>query len=168
MPALYKGMANLLLTASPTDAVKIKSAMDRAYRAANVQIPPTSKAWDAHRSYEKRLLKIAAKSTLFAPAKATPGRTSGAMSDSGGELSEDDDGLPARGERILPTPVRAGQKRDRAEAAAGEEEQEEDVSMMAPASDGGLELDVEMPASDADSLQLDEEEIASVAKRRKV
>ncbi|KAJ1023453.1 hypothetical protein NDA16_003070 [Ustilago loliicola] len=48
MPALYKGMANLLITATPTDAVKIKSAMDRAYRAANVQIPPTSKAWDAH------------------------------------------------------------------------------------------------------------------------
>ncbi|GAC93151.1 potential nuclear cohesin complex subunit fragment [Pseudozyma hubeiensis SY62] len=169
MPALYKGMANLLLTASPTDAVKIKSAMDRAYRAANVQIPPTSKAWDAHRSYEKRLLKIAAKSTLFAPAKATPGRTAGALSDSGGELSEDDDGLPARGERILPTPVRAGQKRDRAEAAAGEEEEEEDVSIMAPASDAGLELDVEMAASDADSLQLEEEEeIASVAKRRKV
>ncbi|KAJ9480177.1 Cohesin subunit SCC3 [Pseudozyma hubeiensis] len=168
MPALYKGMANLLLTASPTDAVKIKSAMDRAFRAANVQIPPTSKAWDAHRSYEKRLLKIAAKSTLFAPAKATPGRASGALSDSGGELSEDDDGLPARGERILPTPVRAGQKRDRAEAA-GQEEQEEDVSIMAPASDADLELDVEMPASDADSLQLDEEEeIASVAKRRKV
>ncbi len=71
MPALYKGMANLLLTATPTDAVKIKSAMDRAYRAANVTIPPTAKAWDAHRSYEKRLLKIAAKSALFAPAMAT-------------------------------------------------------------------------------------------------
>jgi cohesin complex subunit SA-1/2 len=67
MPALYKGMANLLMTATPTDAVKIKSAMDRDYRAANVQVPPASKAWDAQRSYEKRLLKIAAKSALFAP-----------------------------------------------------------------------------------------------------
>nr|WJN25055.1 sister chromatid cohesion subunit [Pseudozyma flocculosa] len=189
MPALYKGMANLLMTASPTDAVKIKSAMDRAFRAANVQIPPTSKAWDAHRSYEKRLLKIAAKSTLFAPALAASGKGNtftssskrkkatpagrGALSDSGGELSEDDDGLPARGERVLPTPVRTSQKRDRRDDDAAEEEEEEPVSPVAPASDGLSELDVEMPASEADSLNLDndDEEVAQVAsanKRRKV
>ncbi|CDR98692.1 hypothetical protein [Sporisorium scitamineum] len=160
MPALYKGMANLLMTASPTDAVKIKSAMDRAFRAANVQIPPTSKAWDAHRSYEKRLLKIAAKSTLFAPVLAGAGKgdtaasskskataaARGDFSDSGGELSEDDDGLPGRGERVLPTPVRTSQKLP--------------------------ELDVEMPASEAGSLNLeDDESIAQVTganKRRKV
>lgn len=180
MPALYKGMANLLLTASPTDAVKIKSAMDRAYRAANVQIAPTAKAWDAHRSYEKRLLKIAAKSTLFAPAKVVPSRKSPEVSDSGGELSEDDDGLPARGDRVLPTRERTSQKRDRTdgseeEQVVNEEEEEEHVSIVAPGSDAPSELDVEMPASEASSLKLDEDEgedegVARVptSKRRKV
>ncbi|EST04683.1 hypothetical protein PSEUBRA_005959 [Kalmanozyma brasiliensis GHG001] len=165
MPALYKGMANLLLTANPTDAVKIKSAMDRAYRAAQVQIPPTSKAWDAHRSYEKRLLKIASKSELFSNA-LTPKRRRGKEMDSGGELSEDDDGLPARGERVLPTPTRTSQKRPAEEEE--EEEEEEDVSIRAPPSEEAEEMDVEMPPSDA-SLE-DEEETAPVAsvKRRKV
>ncbi|SPO27175.1 related to Nuclear cohesin complex subunit [Ustilago trichophora] len=172
MPALYKGMANLLITATPTDAVKIKSAMDRAYRAANVQIPPTSKAWDAHRSYEKRLLKIAAKSALFAPAMAKGDTTAstrknnsasrGDISDSGGELSEDDDGLPARGERILPTPVRSSQKRDRPQEAEEEEEEEaeneEEISIIAPRSDQLSDIDVEMPASEAGSLNLDEDD----------
>ncbi|CBQ72593.1 related to Nuclear cohesin complex subunit [Sporisorium reilianum SRZ2] len=165
MPALYKGMANLLMTASPTDAVKIKSAMDRAFRAANVQIAPTAKAWDAHRSYEKRLLKIAAKSTLFAPVLAGRGDATAArteVEDSGGELSEDDDGLPARGERVLPTPVRASLKRGRAV---------DEASIIAPASDEGsaAELDVDMAASEAGSLE--DESIAQVAgggKRRKV
>ncbi|SPO27520.1 related to Nuclear cohesin complex subunit [Ustilago trichophora] len=171
MPALYKGMANLLLTATPTDAVKIKSAMDRAYRAANVQIPPTSKAWDAHRSYEKRLLKIAAKSALFAPAMAKGDTTAsirknknasrGDVSDSGGELSDDDDGLPARGERVLPTPVRSSQKRDRPQEAdeeAEEAEDEEEISIIAPRSDQLSDIDVEMPASEAGSLNLDEDD----------
>ncbi|SAM82881.1 related to Nuclear cohesin complex subunit [Ustilago bromivora] len=169
MPALYKGMANLLITATPTDAVKVKSAMDRVYRAANVQIPPTAKSWDAHRSYEKRLLKIAAKSAMFAPAIAVGGkggekRKSGENLDSGGELSGDD-GLPARGERILPTPVRGGQKRDRAQ-----EEEREDVSIAAPASDQLPEIDVEMPpASDDGSLEIgDDDESVGRVKRRKV
>ncbi|KAI3476904.1 hypothetical protein L1887_61495 [Cichorium endivia] len=195
MPALYKGMANLLMTATPTDAVKIKSAMDRAFRAANVQVPPTAKAWDAHRSYEKRLLKIAAKSALFAPAVAASGKKdsgaarkgaaaaarSGDLSDSGGELTDDDaaedDGLPANGSRVLPTPVRSSQKRDRAEAEGGEEEEESDNEMDDHAVVGSemADLDVDMPASEAGSLRLDldddgddeDEAAAGDASRRK-
>ncbi|SNX85606.1 related to Nuclear cohesin complex subunit [Melanopsichium pennsylvanicum] len=182
MPALYKGMANLLTTAIPTDAVKIKSAMDRAFRAANVQVPTTAKAWDGYRSYEKRLLKIAAKSALFAPAMTGSGSARknndkdgrGEIEDSGGELSEDDDdGLPARGERVLPIPARSGQKRDRPQEEVEEGgEQEEDVSIAAPASDLLSELDVGMPASEAGSLNLDledaEEGDRNASKRRKV
>ncbi|ETS59677.1 hypothetical protein PaG_06609 [Moesziomyces aphidis] len=193
MPALYKGMANLLMTATPTDAVKIKSAMDRAFRAANVQVPSAAKAWDAHRSYEKRLLKIAAKSALFAPAAAASGKKdsgaarkgaaaaakSGELSDSGGELTDDDaaedDGLPANGSRVLPTPVRSSQKRDRAEAEGGEEEEESDNEMDDHPVVGSemADLDVDMPASEAGSLRLDldddgdDEAAAGDASRRK-
>nr|WJN25059.1 sister chromatid cohesion subunit [Sporisorium sorghi] len=202
MPALYKGMANLLMTASPTDAVKIKSAMDRAFRAANVQIPPTAKAWDAHRSYEKRLLKIAAKSALFAPvlagskgdttassprktAAAAKGAGRGDLSDSGGELSEeeDDDGLPARGERVLPTPtpVRMSQKRGRADEPEGEEEDEEVPTSTASPSEGRSAEFVERFQSEPLAMSEDEEaeaeeededesiaQVTSGNKRRKV
>nr|WJN25054.1 sister chromatid cohesion subunit [Moesziomyces parantarcticus] len=191
MPALYKGMANLLMTATPTDAVKIKSSMDRAFRAANVQVPPAAKAWDAHRSYEKRLLKIAAKSALFAPAVAASGKKdnaakkgaaaaarSGELSDSGGELTDDDaaddDGLPANGSRVLPLPVRSSQKRDRAEAEGGEEESDNEIDNHEVAGSEMADLDVEMATSEAGSLRLDldeggddDEAAAGGASRRK-
>nr|WJN25060.1 sister chromatid cohesion subunit [Tranzscheliella williamsii] len=159
MPALYKGMANLLMTATPTDAVKIKSAMDRAYRAANVQIPPASKAWDAQRSYEKRLLKIAAKSTLFAPpgtakkasaAARKPSTTahSGGL-DSGGELSDDDqdDGLPANGSRILPPHLGGASKRSRPE----DDVSDDAADRSERGSDGPADLEAEMEAVDEGS-----------------
>nr|WJN25053.1 sister chromatid cohesion subunit [Farysia itapuensis] len=155
MPSMYKGMANLLLSATPTDAVKIKSAMDRAFRAINLQIPPSSKAWDAQRSYEKRLLRIAAKSALFTAGdtsgnarKASMALPSGGI-DSGSELSDvedDEEGSLLSGNRMLPTPVRGGRKRStttRDEGVQGNtaEQEEGDEEMPAFLASSPIALD---------------------------
>lgn len=90
--------------------------MDRAFRAAGVEVPSSARAWDPQRSYERRLLKIAAKSALFA--KRTPARHD---IDSGGELSEDDNDDD---ERRSPSPT--AQKRDRQHSDGDEEHDDED------------------------------------------
>ncbi|KAN0066163.1 cohesin complex subunit [Thecaphora frezii] len=138
MPMMYKGMAHLLMNASPTDAVKIKSAMDRAYRAANVEVPPSAKAWEPQRSYERRLLKIAAKSNMFAKANGdqrqvpqTPGGATASVHgdiDSGSDLTdvevEDEDMDRGMADRGSPVPLQGSKRPREASTANGHGEDE--------------------------------------------
>ncbi|PWN46991.1 hypothetical protein IE53DRAFT_278454 [Violaceomyces palustris] len=110
VPTLYKAMANLLMTATPSDAIKIKAGMDRSFREAKMEIPAFAKAWEPMRSYERRLVKVASKDETFAsiargkPTIKKPTTTTTAAQrrderqgsvdtiDSGGELSEEEEG----------------------------------------------------------------------------
>ncbi|EPQ32336.1 uncharacterized protein PFL1_00532 [Pseudozyma flocculosa PF-1] len=188
LPALYKGAANLLMNATPTDAVKIKTAMDRAYRAADVDIPPAAKAWEPQRSYERRLLKIAAKSTMFAKAngsqrqsagKAASGKAAatGGGVDSGSDLTDaEGEGDEAAGGADLAdrgSPMPTGSKRPRrASSTNGHAARGSASASASPApspgeGDGDEEdepLSEEDGASDADSLG----RVAGRVKRRKI
>ncbi|WFD25032.1 cohesin complex subunit [Malassezia equina] len=57
----FKGMAQLLGTLTPVDAMKIHSTLHKRFAAANIDPVPGAKEWDPYHNYEKRLLHVAAK-----------------------------------------------------------------------------------------------------------
>lgn len=57
----FKGMAQLLGTMTPVDAMKVHSTLHQRFAAANVVPVPGAKEWDPYHNYEKRLLHLAAK-----------------------------------------------------------------------------------------------------------
>ncbi|WFD32942.1 cohesin complex subunit [Malassezia sp. CBS 17886] len=60
-PVFFKGMANLLATVTPADAMKIHSTLQQRLSAANVEPTASEKSWDPYFAYERRLLNLAAK-----------------------------------------------------------------------------------------------------------
>lgn len=71
-PAFWKGLSNLLISATARDAQALKKVLDDTIRKANIDIPASSKAWDPQRQFEKRLITLMAKR---APLPADPGPT---------------------------------------------------------------------------------------------
>lgn len=138
-PAFWKGLGNLLISASARDAHKIKSAMDQAILDAGIEVPPASKSWDPQRQYEKRLVTLMAKRApppaprAAAAAGTTPRKGSGRGGGSaGGSASkarsaaanahdeiddEEDEDFPHRVLPVASTPVRQQQQRPRARPA---------------------------------------------------
>ncbi|CCV00698.1 unnamed protein product [Malassezia sympodialis ATCC 42132] len=57
----FKGMAQLLGTMTPVDAMKVHSTLHQRFAAANIVPVPGAKGWDPYHNYEKRLLHLAAK-----------------------------------------------------------------------------------------------------------
>ncbi|PWN40799.1 hypothetical protein IE81DRAFT_348894 [Ceraceosorus guamensis] len=62
----WKGLAQLLPSATGRDAIRIKAAMDKLLAEADIEVPPSAKAWEPQRSYEKRLVNIASRSAQLA------------------------------------------------------------------------------------------------------
>lgn len=60
--SLFKAMSQLLVSVEPREAITVKKDMDHMIEEYNIQVPLTSKSWDALRQYEKRLVTIASKS----------------------------------------------------------------------------------------------------------
>lgn len=156
-PVFWKGLVNLLLSATPRDALRIKAAMDTALQKEDIEVPSASKAWDGQRQYEKKLVSIIARNKTNAampPPAARPGpaaasatpRKGGAdqrMRESTTDLLHGpDDGplsSPAPSSRPRPravgagsdvsteSPVRSSQKRKAADSDDGEESELSDV-----------------------------------------
>lgn len=59
-PLFFRGLAQLLGTITPADAMQIHAALQQRLAAAHVD-PAADRAWDAYAAYEKRLLGLAAK-----------------------------------------------------------------------------------------------------------
>ena len=60
-PVFFKGMANLLATLLPADAMKIHTTMQQRFLATNIKPEQGAREWEPYFSYEKRLLNLAAK-----------------------------------------------------------------------------------------------------------
>lgn len=84
-PVFWKGLVNLLLSATPRDALRIKAAMDTALQSEEIEVPSSSKAWDAQRQYERKLVSIIARNKMPPPARpARTPRKEGQRSNAGG------------------------------------------------------------------------------------
>ncbi|CAO1636551.1 unnamed protein product [Parajaminaea phylloscopi] len=70
-PVFWKGLSNLLVSATARDAHSIKSLLEQAVKDAEIDIPATSKSWEPYRQYERRLVALMAKRVPGAP-KAGP------------------------------------------------------------------------------------------------
>ncbi|WFD21141.1 cohesin complex subunit [Malassezia caprae] len=57
----FKGLAQLLGTMTPADAMKVHSTLQQRFAAASIAPVPGAKEWDPYHNYEKRLLHLAAK-----------------------------------------------------------------------------------------------------------
>ncbi|KAF8314489.1 hypothetical protein DL93DRAFT_2097241 [Clavulina sp. PMI_390] len=67
----FRVLHALLNTVDSREAMQIKSHLDKALDDSKLEVPPTAKAWDAERLYEKRLLGAMAKDkTIVAKGKA--------------------------------------------------------------------------------------------------
>ncbi|KAH8112371.1 hypothetical protein DFH11DRAFT_1607236 [Phellopilus nigrolimitatus] len=51
----FRVLLHLLAAIEPRDALKIKAHLDQDIAMLNIEIPPSSKAWEPYRAYEKRL-----------------------------------------------------------------------------------------------------------------
>lgn len=77
-PAFWRGLSNLLVSATARDAHRIKSAADKAIKDAGIEISSASRSWDPYRQYEKRLVTLIAKRAPVPPhVGVTPHRVAG-------------------------------------------------------------------------------------------
>ncbi|CEH14396.1 Sister chromatid cohesion complex Cohesin, subunit STAG/IRR1/SCC3 [Ceraceosorus bombacis] len=95
----WKGLAQLLPSATGRDAIRIKAAMDKLLADADIEVPPSAKAWEPQRSYEKRLVNIASRSAQLAKraqaAKQASARKPAHESDNDMLLGDADEGAEA-------------------------------------------------------------------------
>ena len=57
----FKGLANIITTATPGDAISIQSALRHRFSAAGIEPDVGSKDWEPFFAYERRLLNLASK-----------------------------------------------------------------------------------------------------------
>lgn len=180
----YKGLAQLLVSANGRDAIKIKSAMDRLLEEEKIDVPPSAKAWEPQRSYEKRLVNIAAKSSQLARAaanKPAPRKSAAAAAqDATPEPAErNGDADAEREEDASPAPAAPARPRPRAKASNKRAAEEDllDVELGGgseePVSRAGSEqrseglLDVTMEDADAEEQEEEEQQQQSGRKKRR-
>lgn len=75
-PVFFKGLAQLLGTLTPVDAIQVHSTLHQRLAAAEVEPASGQKVWDPYFSYEKRLLNLAAKDAAIVHRAGQPSHAS--------------------------------------------------------------------------------------------
>ncbi|CAA7269932.1 unnamed protein product [Cyclocybe aegerita] len=117
--ALLRVLIPLLSAVPSRDALKIKAHMGQVLEEAQVEVSATSKVWEPHRAYEKRLSAIMSKDNAHAP-KVKKSRKKGAAAGSSGEDTDGErtnDEEPAAEHVARPQRPRRSTRSKRATAA---------------------------------------------------
>ncbi|KAF8337116.1 uncharacterized protein EI90DRAFT_3044949 [Cantharellus anzutake] len=98
----FRVLHALLTSVGSREASKIKSHLDKTLEASSLEIPPTSRGWDAARLYEKRLISAMSKDkSIVAKGRAAASKASARS----GEGVTDDESLTGNhGDSLPPRP----------------------------------------------------------------
>ncbi|EJD02028.1 uncharacterized protein FOMMEDRAFT_124206 [Fomitiporia mediterranea MF3/22] len=89
--SFFRVLQHLLIGLDPSDALKIKAHLDQDIAMLGIEIPPTSKAWEPYRAYEKRLSNVTTKEKGASGRKAAKAAAAGTKG-SDFASSDDDEG----------------------------------------------------------------------------
>ncbi|EGO01292.1 hypothetical protein SERLA73DRAFT_87834, partial [Serpula lacrymans var. lacrymans S7.3] len=98
----FRVMLPLLTSVESRDALKIKAHMDQVVAQSKIEIPPTSKAWEPQRAYEKRLTSIMSKDKAGTKGRKGKGMKSAALVTSDEEGESDGEALGVQSETEAP------------------------------------------------------------------